>query len=487
VTNRLWWSVLAVLLAAALIAGCGRDPAPTDDTALTENANGEVEVVPPDDPPEDESEPAEGTEEPGVSEADVMVTLNGRPLSRQQFAENRASVIGYYQQVYGQFGIDIRDMLQGPRGRLFMLDLELAALDTLLTEALVQDEAERRGITVSVQEVEEEFEAQYTRMLDRDGITEEQLASFLAQQGSTLEAFKTEGRTQIEQQLLRDAVAHAVIGPVDVTEDDLRKHFEEHRDAYGTEAKVKVSHILVEDEEKGERLLEELAEGADFAALAREHSTCPSGQQGGTLEWFGRGQMVPEFEAAAFALEVGEQSDLVQTQFGFHIILLSDRREATIAQFDEVRDEIRAELERGQLRELFWAWLDETVEDADIVIHDPILHAWSKQDDDLSDGITAFERIHADETVDEEYLMFIIGALYQERMERGEEELEALKAGPTDVPDRDARIEELEESIEADRLAALAAYREAVSELGELEAIMSRIEELDPDTPEESP
>jgi len=487
VTIRLWWSVLVVLLVAALIAGCGRAPAPTDDTALTENANGEVEVVPPDDTPEDETEPAEETEEPGVSEADVMVTLNGRPLSQQQFAKTRASVIGYYQQVYGQFGIDIRDMLEGPRGRLFMLDLELAALDTLLTEALVQDEAERREITVSEEDVEVEFEAQYTRMLERDGITEEQLASFLAQQGSTLEAFKAEGRTQIKQQLLRDAVARAVIGPVDVTEDDLRTHFDEHRDAYGTEAEVEASHILVEDEETGERLLEELAEGADFATLAREHSTCPSGEQGGTLGWFGRGQMVPEFDRVAFALEVGEQSDLVQTQFGFHIILLTDRREATVAQFDEVRDEIRDELERGRLRELFWTWLDESVADADIVIHDPILDAWSKQDEDLDDGIAAFERIHADGTVDEEYLVFIIGALYQERMERGEEELEALKAEPADIPDRAARIDELEESIEADRLAALAAYREALAELGELEEIMTRIDELQADAPEEMP
>lgn len=84
---------------------------------------------------------------------------------------------------------------------------------------------------------------------------------------------------------------------------------------------VRCSHILVKDENTARTLLQEIQEGADFAAKARQHSECPSGKQGGgDLGSFGRGQMVKPFEDAAFSLEPGQLSDLVKTQFGWHII-----------------------------------------------------------------------------------------------------------------------------------------------------------------------
>lgn len=84
--------------------------------------------------------------------------------------------------------------------------------------------------------------------------------------------------------------------------------------------KVTARHILVETEEAAKELIEKLDSGASFEGLAAQFSKCPSGQQGGLLGTFGKGQMVPEFETATFALQVGEISPPVQTQFGFHII-----------------------------------------------------------------------------------------------------------------------------------------------------------------------
>jgi peptidyl-prolyl cis-trans isomerase C len=84
--------------------------------------------------------------------------------------------------------------------------------------------------------------------------------------------------------------------------------------------KITASHILVKTLEEAKILKAQLDTGADFASLARAHSTCPSGPMGGNLGFFGRGQMVKEFEDAVFALPVGSISDPVQTQFGFHII-----------------------------------------------------------------------------------------------------------------------------------------------------------------------
>jgi parvulin-like peptidyl-prolyl isomerase len=84
--------------------------------------------------------------------------------------------------------------------------------------------------------------------------------------------------------------------------------------------KIKVSHILVDKRSQANKILEEIKKGGNFSNLARKHSSCPSGKRGGDLGFFGRGQMVKEFERAAFALEKGEISGPVRTQFGYHII-----------------------------------------------------------------------------------------------------------------------------------------------------------------------
>ena len=91
--------------------------------------------------------------------------------------------------------------------------------------------------------------------------------------------------------------------------------------------KIRASHILVKTEEEAKKLLEEIKNGADFAKLASEHSMCPSGRDGGDLRFFGRGMMVKPFEEAAFALKIGEVSEPVETQFGWHLIKLTDIQE----------------------------------------------------------------------------------------------------------------------------------------------------------------
>ena len=84
--------------------------------------------------------------------------------------------------------------------------------------------------------------------------------------------------------------------------------------------KIRASHILVEKHSQALKVLEELKSGSDFKKLAQKHSTCPSGKRGGDLGFFGRGQMVKEFEKAAWALKVSEVSEPVKTQFGYHVI-----------------------------------------------------------------------------------------------------------------------------------------------------------------------
>jgi peptidyl-prolyl cis-trans isomerase C len=89
---------------------------------------------------------------------------------------------------------------------------------------------------------------------------------------------------------------------------------------------MKASHILVRDRSLAQELLKRIRTGANFESLAREHSTCPSRSSGGDLGWFGPGKMVPAFESACKGLGVGSISDVVQTQFGYHLIKLTGRR-----------------------------------------------------------------------------------------------------------------------------------------------------------------
>jgi peptidyl-prolyl cis-trans isomerase C len=109
------------------------------------------------------------------------------------------------------------------------------------------------------------------------------------------------------------------------------------------------SHILVETEEEAQALIDALAEGADFAELAAESSIGPSGPNGGQLGWFTAGMMVPEFETAVFELEAGEVSVPVQTQFGWHVILLNEVREQALPTLDEVRAELIEGLRRARV------------------------------------------------------------------------------------------------------------------------------------------
>ena len=405
-----------------------------------------------------------------------FLIVNGHPLDRAAFDSMRESILDYYAQLYAQFGIDIEIFRAGARGRLFDLDLDLTALTAVITRGLVEAEAERLGVVITGEETEAEFQKQYQAMLDTYGMTEQDLIGYFALYGGTLEEFKEEGRASVAEQLLYAAVQQAVVGPIELSEDELRAYFEEHKTDYSTEEQIEASHILVKTEEEAQAILAELAGGADFAELARTRSTdTGSAAQGGALGWFGRGVMAPEFEEAAFALEVGETSGIVQTDFGFHIIRVTNRRAASEPEFGEVADRVRADAESAIARERFDAWLKAAREEATVVISDPILEAMYLKDLDLDRGIAAFERIRDEGVVEEKYLSFIIGSLYEEKMASLQSEIELLTTQLPEGPEREAEIARVEEEIEEARQAALAAYQEALKVLPDDKDIQERI------------
>ena len=136
------------------------------------------------------------------------------------------------------------------------------------------------------------------------------------------------------------------------SEDKLQAYYDARYQSVDLGREYNASHILVESEEEAKDLIFKLSDGADFAALAQEFSTGPSGPNGGSLGWFGQGRMVAPFEQAVMSLTVGEVSPLpVQTQFGWHVIILNDMRAVQAPAFEEVSGEIAAELQRVAIEE----------------------------------------------------------------------------------------------------------------------------------------
>lgn len=129
-----------------------------------------------------------------------------------------------------------------------------------------------------------------------------------------------------------------------VTPELLEKAYQEQFVDGDASEEYNASHILVETEEEAKAIKTDLDAGADFADTAKEKSTGPSGPNGGSLGWFGPGMMVPSFEAAVVALEPGEISDPVQTQFGWHVIILNETRIKEAPALEDVKEELEAQI-----------------------------------------------------------------------------------------------------------------------------------------------
>ncbi len=162
--------------------------------------------------------------------------------------------------------------------------------------------------------------------------------------------------------------------PPEVTEEQAHKYYDENPGLYsGTQ--IRASHILVKDEDTAKQLLAELkAHPEKFEEIAKEKSTdTTSAQKGGDLGMFGQGRMVPEFERVAFALKAGELSDVVKTQYGYHIIKVAERKEGDRKPFDQVKEQIKATLKNKTLQEQVQNHLDGLKRDANLKIDDAAL------------------------------------------------------------------------------------------------------------------
>jgi peptidyl-prolyl cis-trans isomerase C len=148
----------------------------------------------------------------------------------------------------------------------------------------------------------------------------------------------------IEKDVLIQIGVKNIMTGVDVTEEEIQKYYEDNSQMFKSDATVSAKHILVDNLEQMEEIKVEITNGMSFEEAAQKYSKCPSASQGGSLGNFTRGRMVPEFEDAAFALQVGEISEPVKTQFGYHLIQIDEKNPEGVKSLEESKEMIQKNL-----------------------------------------------------------------------------------------------------------------------------------------------
>ena len=212
-------------------------------------------------------------------------------------------------------------------------------------------------------------------------------------------------KEDIKRQLMINSILEETRNQISISDEELLKYYNENKDSFLEPEQVHARHILVETEEEANNLLLQLKEGlTDFAELAKEKSIGPSAPNGGDLGFFARGQMVKEFEDAAFSLEPSEISGVVQTEFGYHIIKCEERKEEYSPTFEEAKERISNTLKYQKENEEISALISKLREEAVIVYNydfDAEIESL-KSSTEESQPSDATEQETSEETVSEE-------------------------------------------------------------------------------------
>ncbi|MCZ0875097.1 peptidylprolyl isomerase [Peribacillus sp. AS_2] len=228
-------------------------------------------------------------------------------------------------------------------------------LDLLITNKLVELEAEKAGIKIKDEEIQKEIDVMVESYGDEKSLKEQLEAS-----GSSMDALKKDIVVYLQTKKL-------VEPRITVTDDEISTYFEDNKDTFAQAEQVEASHILVEDEKTAKKVAKELAAGGDFAKLASEYSTdTETADNGGSLGYFGKGDMVEEFEDVAFDLDINKVSDPVKTEYGYHIIKVTGKKEAKKANLEDSKEVIKETLLSERLQEEYPVWLAEVKKDHDI-------------------------------------------------------------------------------------------------------------------------
>ncbi len=262
---------------------------------------------------------------PEVDNKTVVAKVSGEEVKKEEFNKMFGIFKAQYEQ---QFGTEVWE--QEVDGRKFDDVAREKLLDMLIDEKLQMKKAAELGISVSDDEVNTEIE-NAKKYFD----SEEKFNEFLKEQNMDLEYFKQSTKKELTINKLVDKLTEKVTVP----DEEVKIYYDTHQNEF---ISVKASHILLDSKEEAEKMLQRVKAGENFAELAKANSKDPSAKENsGNLDYFRHGDMVEPFENAAFALKPGEISDIVQTDFGFHIIKVEDRK---LDKFEDVKEQLKGSM-----------------------------------------------------------------------------------------------------------------------------------------------
>ena len=334
-------STIAVAVTPSL--GCRKNPAEQTAAAQTPAAQSK-----PNEPPPPKPMPAELP--------DVLARVNGQPVSKTDFER----LLKNLEANRGPVPADQRDrVLRG-------------LLDQLITYNVLKQEAATRQLSVPDTDVDAQVQ-----QMQKQFATDAEFKKALSARNTTAAQLKDDARVDM---LINKMMEGELATAVAATEADAKDFYDKNPDKFKQGDTVRASHILIMAEENADEatkkaarakidgILKRVKGGEDFAALAKAHSQDGSATQGGDLGFFPKGQMVPAFEQAAFALKPGEVSDVVTTQFGYHIIKLIERKDATAVPFEQVKPRVLDYLTNQKKQDRMNAFIEEAKKRATIEV-----------------------------------------------------------------------------------------------------------------------
>lgn len=311
--NRLTVLIVAVLIMATVVTGCSKAPT--------------------------------------LSEGEVAIVGSTR-VSEEEYNK----LLDYYLSIArAQYNLT-DDMLNKDEGTgMTLLDtLKTNVLDIIVLTEVITKKAEENNIKVDEAELTELYEQNHLKMMEQD----EEYKKII--EDNNLD--ETFIKDQMRKDLLGYKYKQFYLDKTEIADEAAKAFYDENGDMFHLE-QVKAKHILLDDENTAKDIIKKLEAGEDFAELAKEHSTDPTAKDnGGELGYFPKGAMVPEFEEAAFSLEVGKISEPVKSSFGYHVIIVEDKKEESTT-FEDAKDQIK-----NYLKELdYEKHIDEAVEKANVV------------------------------------------------------------------------------------------------------------------------
>ncbi|MBD3308724.1 peptidylprolyl isomerase [candidate division KSB3 bacterium] len=239
--------------------------------------------------------------------------------------------------------------------------VEQNIINQLVTQKVLLQKAAELGITADEAQVDQRMEA--IKAQQTDDIPEDQLRELIA-----------------NEMVIQNLIQQEVIDNLTISDEEAQQYYDEQPEQFNEPEQVQASHILIKvapdatqeekdtAKEKIDEVLAKAQEGEDFGELAKEYSEGPSGAQGGDLGFFPRGSMVQPFEDVAFSLDIGEISDVVLTQFGYHIIKVTDKQAERKIPFEEAKERLKQGLLQQKTNQEVQTWVEQLREEATIEI-----------------------------------------------------------------------------------------------------------------------